>query len=71
MIEREELPVDVLFVGAGPANLASAIHLARTAKVPDFRHYRASQRLADFTAVFGENFRLFDAQFLQFMKQIR
>ena len=32
MIEREELPVDVLFVGAGPANLAGAIHLARTAQ---------------------------------------
>jgi len=46
-------------------------YLTRTAKVPDFQHYRASQRLADFTAVFGENFRLFDAHFLQFMKQIR
>jgi electron-transferring-flavoprotein dehydrogenase len=28
-IEREELPVDVLLVGAGPANLACAIHLQR------------------------------------------
>lgn len=26
-IEREEMPCDVLFVGAGPANLAGAIHL--------------------------------------------
>ena len=26
-MEREEMPVDVLFVGAGPANLAGAIHL--------------------------------------------
>jgi len=26
-IEREEMPVDVLFVGAGPANLAASIHL--------------------------------------------
>ena len=32
-MQREELPVDVLFVGAGPANLASAYHLARTLKV--------------------------------------
>lgn len=29
-MQREELPVDVLFVGAGPANLAAAYHLART-----------------------------------------
>ena len=28
-VEREELPVDVLLVGAGPANLACAIHLRR------------------------------------------
>ena len=26
-MEREEMPCDVLFVGAGPANLAGAIHL--------------------------------------------
>lgn len=26
-MEREEMPVDVLFVGAGPANLAGALHL--------------------------------------------
>ena len=26
-MEREEMPVDVLFVGAGPANLSGAIHL--------------------------------------------
>jgi electron-transferring-flavoprotein dehydrogenase len=26
-VEREEMPCDVLFVGAGPANLAGAIHL--------------------------------------------
>ena len=28
-VEREELEVDVLFVGAGPASLSSAIHLKR------------------------------------------
>jgi electron-transferring-flavoprotein dehydrogenase len=28
-VEREELPVDVLLVGAGPANLACALHLKR------------------------------------------
>jgi electron-transferring-flavoprotein dehydrogenase len=31
-IEREEMPADVLLVGAGPANLACAIHLARLLK---------------------------------------
>ncbi len=29
MIEREVLELDVLFVGAGPASLAGAIHLQR------------------------------------------
>ena len=28
-IEREELPVDILFVGAGPACLTAALHLKR------------------------------------------
>ena len=28
-IEREELPVDILFVGAGPACLTSALHLKK------------------------------------------
>jgi len=31
-VEREELPVDVLLVGSGAANLACAIHLARLLK---------------------------------------
>lgn len=31
-MQREELPVDVLFVGAGPANLAAAYHLAKSLK---------------------------------------
>ena len=31
-IEREELPFDVVFVGAGPASLAGAYHLARLVK---------------------------------------
>ena len=28
-MERETLEMDVVFVGAGPANLAGALHLAR------------------------------------------
>src|SRR5689334_806039 len=31
-VQRDELPVDVLLVGAGPANLACAIHLQRLLK---------------------------------------
>ena len=31
-MQREELPVDVLFVGAGPANLAASYHLAKSLK---------------------------------------
>ena len=29
MIEREQLEMDVVFVGAGPANLAAALHLKK------------------------------------------
>ena len=29
MTEREQIPMDVVFVGAGPANLAAALHLKR------------------------------------------
>ena len=30
--QREELPIDVLFVGAGPASLAGALNLKRLSK---------------------------------------
>ena len=32
MTEREQIPVDVVFVGAGPANLAAALHLKNEIK---------------------------------------
>ncbi len=32
MIEREQLEMDVVFVGAGPANLAAALHLKNKLK---------------------------------------
>ncbi|HEX8738080.1 MAG TPA: electron transfer flavoprotein-ubiquinone oxidoreductase [Pyrinomonadaceae bacterium] len=35
MIEREQLPMDVVFVGAGPANLAAALHLKNLIKQHD------------------------------------
>ncbi|MBK7706616.1 MAG: hypothetical protein IPJ30_12775 [Acidobacteria bacterium] len=35
MIEREQLEMDVIFVGAGPANLAAALHLKSKIKEHD------------------------------------
>jgi electron-transferring-flavoprotein dehydrogenase len=35
MIEREQIPMDVVFVGAGPANLAAALHLKGELKKHD------------------------------------
>ena len=35
MIEREQVPMDVVFVGAGPANLAAALHLKKQIKEHD------------------------------------
>lgn len=43
-------------------------YLAKTAARGDFRAVSSADRLADFTGVFGENFRLLDAQYLKFMK---
>ena len=37
MIEREQLEMDVVFVGAGPANLAAALHLKN--KLPNTTNY--------------------------------
>jgi hypothetical protein len=45
-------------------------YLARTAQRPQFEKYSSTQRVADFTAVFGDNFRLLDAQFLEFMRGV-
>lgn len=35
MIEREQLEMDVVFVGAGPANLAAALHLKKQIRIHD------------------------------------
>lgn len=48
-----------------------AQYLRKTAERPDFTAYPSAQRLADFTSVFGENLRLFDAQFLRYMSSVR
>jgi Protein of unknown function (DUF1570) len=44
-----------------------AEYLKRVIDRQEFQPYAEQERLADFTAVFGDNFRLLDAQFLRFM----
>lgn len=48
-----------------------AQYLARTANRPAFREYTAAARLADFTAVFGSDFRMLEARFLRFVDSLR
>lgn len=44
MIEREQLEMDVVFVGAGPANLAAALHLKKSAAEHDVLVERGLRR---------------------------
>jgi hypothetical protein len=46
-------------------------YVQRTAALPNFEDYSLARRLADFTAVFGEDFRKLDAYFLQFMNGLQ
>jgi hypothetical protein len=46
-------------------------YLARTAKHPPFTEYTAEQRTADFIAVFGDDWTMFDARFLRFMDRVQ
>lgn len=46
-------------------------YLQRTAARPEFSEYPAAERLADFQAVFGQNLRLLEAQYLQWMQALR
>jgi hypothetical protein len=46
-------------------------YLALTAARPPFSEYSAAQRTADFTGVFGSNWRMLEAQFLRFMRDIK
>ncbi len=48
-----------------------AKYLRLTAQRPEFQDYRAAERLEDFTSVFGKNLKLFDAQFLRYMKRVK
>jgi hypothetical protein len=44
-------------------------YLVRTAARPAFREYTSAERMADFTAVFGQNLRLLEASFVRFMAE--
>ena len=45
-----------------------AAYLKRVAHRQPFQPYPSSERVADFISVFGDNFRLFDAQFIRFIE---
>jgi hypothetical protein len=47
-----------------------ADYLARTAARPSLERYTATQRTADFTAVFGDNWRMLEARLLRFIDEI-
>ena len=45
-------------------------YLARTAARDPFEEYSSIERTADFTAIFGDNFRLLEARFLRYMESL-
>ncbi len=45
-------------------------YLALTAARPAFTDYTSSERTADFTSVFGTNWKMLDARFLRFMAEV-
>jgi hypothetical protein len=44
-----------------------AAYVARTVARPSFQEYTAAERTADFTAVFGDDWRMLEARFLRFV----
>jgi Protein of unknown function (DUF1570) len=48
-----------------------AQYLKRTGSRPPFRKYAAAERTADFTAVFGGDWRMLEARFLRFMAGVK
>lgn len=48
-----------------------AQYLARTAERPPFSEYETAQRLADFTAVFGSDWKMMESRFLRFMAEVK
>ncbi len=48
-----------------------AEYLARTATYPPGKIYSSAARIADFTAIFGDNFAMHEARFERFMASVR
>jgi hypothetical protein len=48
-----------------------ADYLARTAKRPAFTAYTAGERTSDFTAEFGDDWRMLEARFLRFIQGLK
>ena len=48
-----------------------AQYLKRTAAHRPFRQYTPAERTADFTAVFGGDWRMLEARFLRFMADVK
>jgi hypothetical protein len=46
-------------------------YLSLTAKRPTFREYSSAERLQDFTAIFGADLRLVEAQFVRYMGELK
>jgi len=57
------------FVETQPARYAE--YLARTARRPAFERYSPQQRTADFTAVFGDDWRMLEARLFRFIEGLR
>ena len=45
-------------------------YLARTAARPTFEDYTAKQRIEDFEAIFGDDWNMFELQFLRYMEKL-
>jgi hypothetical protein len=48
-----------------------ADYLARTAKRPPFQPYAPAERIADFEALFGDDWRLLEAHYLRFIAGLK
>ncbi|HEX5471577.1 MAG TPA: DUF1570 domain-containing protein [Lacipirellulaceae bacterium] len=46
-------------------------YLAKTAERPPFSFYEPAERMADFQAIFGGDLKLFDANFLSYMRDVK
>ncbi len=64
----ESWAMTFFLVETEPAKYAQ--YLRQTASRPPFQKYTAAERTADFTAVFGADWRMLEARFLRFMAEV-